>query len=208
MNLLRDKSVQLTLWLMVGVGAAVGFLFPFFIEAIFHLPSEQIFTLSFLFICVASGVAVGLISFYVVYTTIFKKIEVLKNKLSNMYYVIFNHIEGKSTEFLQNEDNHTCNLYRIHEESDVIGLGKEYNLFINMIRSLLWQYDKTDLLHHNISKVSLYNDLNKTFGNFLIENFDCLGFELYSLNNKLQTVEKRYSFFSNNRKKHHGDKNI
>lgn len=186
---LKNNVIWQSALLMVSFGILIGLLFPFFCDVVLGLPKTKVYTILFFVTCIFSGFIVGLLGFFVIRITIIKRLANLKNKLDTISQNIQNYIAGKikSVEY--------CTDCFVENNMDVYDLGTKYNLLIYIIRQFFWQYQKSDEFYLDINKSLETKDLNDDFAKFIVNNFNCLGVEIFSLD-KLGNVTVTYSYLA------------
>lgn len=186
---LRNDVVLQAVLLMLGFGILIGFLFPFFSDFILALPKAKVYTTLFFIVCIISGIIVGLIGFLIIKITIIKRLANLKNKIDTISSNIQNYIDGK-IKYVE-----SCTDCFVEKNMDVYELGTKYNLFISIIRQFFWQYQIGDEFYLKLNESLEIKSLNNGFGKFIVDNFNCLGVEIFSLD-KLSHLNIQYSYLA------------
>lgn len=162
---------------MLGFGVIVGLIFPFF-AYIFKVEKSIAFSPQFFISCIMAGLLVGLISFFIVKTSVKKRLLNLISSIKN--------VESSITNFQQKDSGIELNLdnFTVYEESDDC-FGHMANAFNEMVNTLVktLQFQKGHRLY--IEELSENLDLtqlcqyaisilmklsNGTAGALLIEN--------------------------------------
>jgi len=77
----KKNAFKALAFYMMGFGATIGVVFPFFVMIVLKIPSDQILTPTFFFACISAGLLVGLFNIALVKRIIGLKISLISEKM-------------------------------------------------------------------------------------------------------------------------------
>lgn len=174
-----SNSISRDLFLrMIGFGLLMGLVFPFFTFLLLDLPAHKAFSPLFFFLCVAAGVTVGFVNYFLFKNVVDFHLKRLQGQLADFRSRLAELFWKENVDF--NPDHHLVQL----NSQDTIGeITDEYNIFMKTLYRLIHSERQTAAFLEKLQKQVGIEVTAETIVNSFKEYFGADGGCLYKFEN-------------------------